>query len=133
VDVIMADNRIYQPYLNQLPPVSSNNQASKINASNTPGSDFRKILEQEQKQLKFSKHALERLQHRSIKLDETQLDKLYQAVDKAEKKGARDSLILFKENLALVVSVKNRTVITAMDGESLKENVFTNIDSAVII
>jgi len=100
---------------------------------NAAASAFRQVLEQEQKQLKFSKHALARLQNREIRLDETQLDKLYQAVDKAEKKGARESLILFRENLALVVSIKNRTVITAMDGESIKENVFTNIDSAVII
>ncbi|MDR1702349.1 MAG: flagellar protein [Sporomusaceae bacterium] len=128
----MADNRIYQPYLNQLPPVSSN-QPVQPRSPYAQGGAFKTILETETTKLKFSKHALERLQDRDIQLDETQLAKLYQAVDKAAKKGARDSLILFRENLALVVSVKNRTVITAMDGESLKENVFTNIDSAVII
>jgi len=130
----MADNRVYQPYLNQLPPAMPN-PAVKLKTVPQGAAEgvFRKVLEEEQKELKFSKHALERLRNRKITLDEAQLDKLYQAVDKAEKKGARESLILFRENLALVVSVKNRTVITALDGESMKENVFTNIDSAVII
>ena len=57
---------------------------------------------------------------------------LKDAVNKAEAKGAKESLILM-DQLALVVSVKNRTVITAVDGASLKDNVFTNIDSAVIV
>jgi flagellar operon protein len=56
---------------------------------------------------------------------------LNQAVDRAESKGAKESLVLM-DQLALIVSIKNRTVITAVDGESMKENVFTNIDSAVI-
>ena len=56
---------------------------------------------------------------------------LQQAIDVARKKGARDSLVLMGD-LALVVSVKNNTVITAVDEGSTKENVFTNIDSAVI-
>lgn len=135
----MADNRIYQPYLNQLQPIApvTPNPAGKpASAPSTVGGSFQKILEQEQKSIKFSQHALDRLQKRDIKLDETQLDQLSQAVEKAEKKGARESLVLFKNDLidlALVVSVKNRTVITAMDGASMKENVFTNIDSAVII
>jgi flagellar operon protein len=53
-------------------------------------------------------------------------------VDKAATKGSRESLLLM-ENMALVVSVKNRTVITAVDNDKLKENVFTNIDSAVVL
>ncbi|HEX3047301.1 MAG TPA: flagellar biosynthesis protein, partial [Bacillota bacterium] len=57
---------------------------------------------------------------------------LRDAVNKAEAKGARESLILM-DQMALVVSIKNRTVITAVDNESLKDNVFTNIDSAVIV
>jgi flagellar operon protein len=60
------------------------------------------------------------------------MSKITAAVGKAREKGSRDSLILMSD-LALVVSVRNNTVITAVDGESLKDNVFTNIDSAVII
>lgn len=58
--------------------------------------------------------------------------KLHTAIEKASNKGARESLILM-DDLALVVSIKNKTVITAIDGANIKENVFTNIDSAVII
>jgi flagellar operon protein len=56
---------------------------------------------------------------------------LQRAVSRAEEKGAKDSLVLLRD-LAFIVSVKNRTVVTAVDGEHIKENVFTNIDSAVI-
>ena len=59
--------------------------------------------------------------------------KLSTAVHKAAQKGAKESLILMNNELALVVSIANKTVITAMDGPSLKDNVFTNIDSAVIV
>ena len=61
------------------------------------------------------------------------MQKLQQAVGKAAQKGARESLVLMQPDLAFVVSVRNRTVITAVDGDSMKENVFTNIDSAVIV
>ena len=81
--------------------------------------------------LKFSGHALQRLDRREIDLGGTRMARLEDAVSKAEAKGSRDSLILIDE-LALVVSVRNRTVITAMDSASRKENVFTNIDSVVI-
>jgi flagellar operon protein len=60
------------------------------------------------------------------------MKQLQEAVGRARAKGARESLVLMGE-LALVVSVKNNTVITAVDGANLRENVFTNIDSAVII
>lgn len=78
--------------------------------------------------LKFSSHALKRLEQRGIELD---VDRLEQAMDKAEAKGGRDSLILM-DDLALIVSIKNRTVVTALDASRQKEGVFTNIDSVVI-
>jgi flagellar operon protein len=80
----------------------------------------------------FSQHALERLQSRNITFGPAELVKLNTALEKAAQKGAKESLILMN-NLALVVSVTNKTVITAMDGASMKDNVFTNIDSAVIV
>lgn len=95
---------------------------------------FNQILQQELQQteaLKFSRHALERLEARNITLDKEQMGRLNEAVQKAQAKGARESLVLL-DDLAFVVSVKNRTVITAVDGDNRKENVFTNIDSAVI-
>jgi flagellar operon protein len=82
--------------------------------------------------LKFSAHARERLQMRNVSLSADDLSRLSDAVDKAAAKGARESLLVM-DNLALIVSVTNRTVITALTGASMKENVFTNIDSAVIV
>ena len=81
--------------------------------------------------LKFSGHALQRIQHRNINLDETTMARLDGGVQRAAAKGSRDSLVLVDET-AFVVSVPNRTVITAVDREHMREQVFTNIDSAVI-
>ena len=81
--------------------------------------------------LKFSAHAQTRLQSRQIPFGPEEVARLESAVGKAQARGARESLVLM-DNVALVVSVKNRTVITAVDAASLKDNVFTNIDSAVI-
>jgi flagellar operon protein len=82
--------------------------------------------------VKFSAHAIERLKSRGINLDQDTLQRLDQAIDKAAEKGSRESLML-TDDAALIVSVKNKTVITAMDRQMMKDNVFTNIDSTVII
>lgn len=82
-------------------------------------------------ELKFSAHAQTRLQSRNISLQPAQMTRLQDAVQKAESKGSRDSLVMM-DDLAMVVSVKNRTVVTVVDRDSMKQNVFTNIDSAVI-
>lgn len=93
---------------------------------------FEKVLQQKDREVKLSAHAQERLKSRNIHLDSARMAKLSEAIDKAEAKGAKDSLVLMGDT-AYVVSVKNRTVITAVDGASLKDNVFTKIDSAVIV
>ena len=82
--------------------------------------------------VKFSAHAQARMRSRNIEMTERDLERLGDALDKAAAKGAKDSLVLL-DGVAMVVSVPNRTVITAVDGESVKQNVFTNIDSAVIV
>ena len=82
--------------------------------------------------IKFSQHALERMSSRGISFKPDDLLRLNEAVDKAAKKGSKESLILMGDN-ALIVSVKNKTVVTTMDREAMKENVFTNIDSTVIL
>ena len=69
---------------------------------------------------------------RGIDLSDEELSKLDDAVSKMALKGARESLI-YMNDVALVVSIRNRTVITAMDGMSAKDNIFTNIDSAAIL
>jgi flagellar operon protein len=83
------------------------------------------------KPLQFSRHALDRVQRRGIELDGSTLKRLNEGVSRAAGKGSRDSLVLV-DGTAFVVSVSNHTVITAVGSEHMKENVFTNIDSAVI-
>jgi flagellar operon protein len=101
--------------------------------SNQTSGDFGKILQDkisEKSEVKFSKHAEMRLQTRNINLTQAQKDKISNAVDRAEAKGVKESLVVM-DNLAFVVNVKNRTVITAVNSNELKDNVFTNIDGAV--
>jgi flagellar operon protein len=101
-------------------------------AQKAKGQAFEEILKSRLSGVKFSSHALERLQRRNISLTPERMAKIDSAVAKAAEKGSRESLILM-DDLALIVSIKNKTVITAVDGESIRENVFTNIDSAVIM
>lgn len=82
-------------------------------------------------EVKFSRHATERLQQRSIDVSAAQVQRLNQAVAQLESKGGRDSLVLL-DNLAMVVSVKNQTVVTVAEQQQLQNQIFTNIDSAVI-
>ena len=81
--------------------------------------------------VRFSTHAQRRLAARAIHFGQSQLKRLGEAMDKAASKGGRDSLILMDE-LALIVNIKNRTVITAIDKSSRREGVFTNIDTVVM-
>ncbi|HLH14140.1 MAG TPA: TIGR02530 family flagellar biosynthesis protein [Solirubrobacteraceae bacterium] len=81
--------------------------------------------------VQFSKHALARVERRGIELSPSTLGRLSQGVQRAASKGSRDSLVLV-DGTAFVVSVNNRTVVTAVGSEHMKDNVFTNIDSAVI-
>ncbi len=85
-----------------------------------------------QDRLKVSGHAATRLESRNIALDGEQWERVLVGVQRAADKGARESLVMI-DDVALVVSVKNRTVITAVDQQNLKDQVFTNIDSAVIV
>jgi flagellar operon protein len=82
--------------------------------------------------VKFSKHASNRLESRNINLTETEITKLNDAVNKADSKGVREALIMM-DNKVFIASVKNKTIITASERNELKDNVFTNIDGAVII
>ncbi|MNC19878.1 hypothetical protein D3C75_678170 [compost metagenome] len=120
---------IGQLYPASVPPqVLQRTKAVKNSA--TAEASFESVLQKNM--LKFSNHAAKRLEQRGIELGSSQLDQISSAVDKAAAKGSKESLILLKD-MALIVSVPNRTVVTAMDGSSMKDNVFTQIDSAVII
>ena len=96
---------------------------------------FRDILAREAlngaEELKFSKHATVRLADRNIALTDQQLERLSEGTQKASEKGIKDSLVIV-DQLAFIVNVPNHTVVTAMDQMEARENVFTNIDGAVI-
>lgn len=99
----------------------------------TPQGNFQKALEtalHKQQPVNFSKHANMRLNDRQIKLTGEQLSRVEVGLNRANAKGIRDSLVLV-DDVALVVNVKSKTVITAMD--SGQDNVFSNIDGAVIV
>lgn len=95
------------------------------------GLSFQDILRQKSN-VKFSKHAAGRLLERNISLTENQLERLNDGTRKAEQKGIKDSLVIVDE-LAFIVNVPNNTVVTAMDSTETTENVFTNINGAVIM
>jgi flagellar operon protein len=81
--------------------------------------------------VQFSGHAIQRVQRRGIEMGESTMARLREGLDRAAGKGARESVV-FVDDTAFVVSVRNRTVITAVDRDHMKDHVFTNIDSAVI-
>lgn len=95
------------------------------------GLSFQDILRQKSN-VKFSKHAAGRLLERNISLTDNQLERLNDGTRKAEQKGIKDSLVIVDE-LAFIVNVPNKTVVTAMDSTETTENVFTNINGAVIM
>lgn len=82
--------------------------------------------------LKFSNHAVERMSQRGMTFTPEQMTKIENAARKAGEKGSKETLI-FSEDSALIVSLKTNTIVTVMDKNALKDNVFTNIDSTVMV
>lgn len=110
--------------------------AKSSRADNSSQASFEEILRKKQNQrsseLKFSKHASMRLEERNISLTEEQNARLEDGVAKAGEKGIKESLVMM-DSLAFIVNVPNKTVVTAMDQVETQNNIFTNIDGAVII
>lgn len=126
---MVIDNR----YLQTINKVTGTQTVPASQKSIQSLSEFNKVLQQEidrNSGLKFSKHAELRMQSRDITLTQTQKDKITQALKRAEQKGVKDSLVLM-DDIAFVVNVKSRTVITAVNSSELQDNVFTNIDGAI--
>lgn len=108
----------------------------------TEGLSFQEILRRKEQprqkeqqgagSLKFSKHCLGRLADRNIELSDSQLERLESGTKKAEQKGIRDSLVIV-DKIAFIVNVPNQTVVTAMDSTEANDQVFTNINGAVIM
>lgn len=82
--------------------------------------------------VRFSKHASQRLETRNIQLSSEQSTRLEDGVLKAQEKGIKESLVLV-DSLAFIVNIPNKTVVTAMDQKDTQQNVFTNIDGAIIM
>lgn len=104
-------------------------------ADTTSGVQFADLLQQEAdkaQSVQFSKHAARRVQERGIDMNDNLLSDLNQAVQKARAKGARD-VVIIGESGAFIVNVPNNVVVTTMSGTEMKENIFTNIDSAVLM
>ncbi|MFC7679602.1 TIGR02530 family flagellar biosynthesis protein [Paenibacillus sp. GCM10028914] len=121
---------IGQLYPGNIHPAAMQRDRNTTTNQNVQSGKFKELLEENL--LKFSNHATKRLEQRGIELKGDQIAQINSAIEKAAAKGSKESLILMK-NMALIVNVPNRTVVTAMDDQAMKDNVFTQIDSAVII
>lgn len=119
--------RIGQLFPTQSAPLGVKPTAARPAAGAT---EFKKLLDETE--LRFSHHAEVRMKQRGITLKPEQLESIKSAIDQAEAKGAQDSLVMLKD-LAMIVNVPSRTVVTAMSGQSMQQHVFTQIDSAVVI
>ncbi len=122
------------PSIEQMTERLNANKGTAAAVKQTPGTPFSEILREKQAaetgELKFSKHANERMASRNIDLTDDQFKRLENGAMLAGKKGIQESLVMV-DNMAFIVNIKNNTVVTAVnDGE---EKVFTNIDGAVIV
>ncbi|MBU3126641.1 flagellar biosynthesis protein [Clostridium tagluense] len=111
-----------------------NVQGNKVK-DNKEITDFKQVLDKQIKKeecFTISSHAAQRLNSRNIDFDDADMKKINQGINMAEDKGAKQALILYKD-MALITSIKNRTVITALDKNQSETSIITNIDSVVMI
>ncbi|MEN3284024.1 MAG: hypothetical protein V7607_5164 [Solirubrobacteraceae bacterium] len=117
-----------------VPPVGAPGPAAPtrpVPAAKPNGPSFAEVLGEKAGAVQLSGHAKARIDRRGIELAPDTIARLQHGVDRAAAKGSRESVV-FVDDVAFVVSVKARTVITAVDRASMRDHVFTNIDSAVI-
>lgn len=94
---------------------------------------FKTLLQEKAKVgLNFSKHAAKRMNERGIAVDNKLMSDLEHAVEGARRKGARDVAVIGAQGV-FIVNVPNNTVVTTMAQSDMRERVFTNIDSAVLM
>lgn len=112
----------------------NNHQLNRQILQQSRENSFQKILNErlENKEVKFSKHAMERAVERGIKIENQLVKDIQTAIDKAGEKGIKDMVVIGKQG-AFVVNVTNRTVVTSMNMMEMKNNIFTNIDGAVVL
>ncbi|NLL81344.1 MAG: hypothetical protein GX231_03440 [Tissierellia bacterium] len=114
----------------QINPSSSNKTQRQINNDFKFQRIFDETLQKQDDKLNISAHAQQRMQERNIKLEEADMNALRDAMNNLEEKGARESLMLYKD-MAFIASIRNRTIITTMNNNEM--DIVTNIDSAIIV
>jgi flagellar operon protein len=119
-------NGISVPFI----PIVGNTEIASRRVGKEATSSFDAIFKEELEKVKFSNHALKRLESRNIQLNDNDLTKIQNAVEKAEAKGSKDSLVMM-DKTAFIVNIPNKTVVTAIEVANSNESVFTNIDSVV--
>lgn len=114
--------------------LSANGAGQANTGQDTSGAfgDLLKAKAAESQGLNFSKHAAKRIGERGISMDTKLLDNLEQAVEGARQKGAKNMAVIGGQGV-FIVNVPNKIVITAMSAEDMKNRIFTNIDSAVMM
>lgn len=127
-------SRLSKIFINSNHILHKTAQKRPSNHTTPQGKSFAQVLAaiNDPTDVKFSKHAVQRLEARNIQLNPNEMQRIKAGLDKAHEKGIKETLILM-DNKAFVASVRNKTIITAALDEQLKESVFTNIDGAVII
>lgn len=132
-------NNILIPNVTSLPSQKKTDAANKLKEGET--SEFRELLDTTLNQpektslpkgIHLSTHALKRLQERNLILDKAEFQKLQTAMDRLKLKGGQDSLVI-TDKAAYIVDVLKNTIVTAIDKESIGENVFTKIDSTILM
>lgn len=136
-------NNILIPNVTQLPSQKKVDDVNKLKQGET--SEFKglldsqveqqnnpQILEQKSKGIQLSTHAMRRLQERNISIDKEEYTKLQTAMDRLKLKGGQDSLVITGK-AAYIVDVPKNTIVTAIDKDSIGENVFTKIDSTILM
>lgn len=133
---MLINNNNYTAFVGSTPLVDNSAPLGSAGAKNTSAVDFGEMLGKElqknEEQLKFSKHAQNRISQRSIDISPELMEQVTNAVNNAQEKGITDALILGSNN-AFIVNVPTRTVITTMNSNEMKQNIITNIDGTVII
>ena len=113
--------------------ISAQTARTAQQAKKGTGLDFQTMLQERAgESLNFSKHAAKRLEERGIDMDSRLMNDLENAVEGARKKGARELAVIGAKGV-FIVNVPNNVVVTTMSQEDMKQRVFTNIDSAVLM
>ncbi len=132
----MSIQDLYRAGSSSISPSGLGNLGERPSLGKTPSSsspeEFQKILRQEEGKLSMSQHAETRIRSREIPWNAAMEKRVMGGIEALEAKGSREALIL-ADDVAFIANIRSKTIVTAMDRTQLKERVFTNIDSAVLV